>query len=1146
MKANIRFSTRLCTATALCGTLVLTSQAVFAACAPDPSRSGYTVCDGTITGPVNAPAGTYLETGAAISGGTIGVTVEGTARLINLAGGRIEGTQNAVSGNGPNTITNHGEMTSGAAGEAVIDLTADAAATVTVSNSTTGTITHAVAGETAIKSNGGGLEVNNSGIITGGIDAAASSATAVRNGIVLAGWDGSTSATINGDVTFGAGNDRIENRGRINGNILFGEGENRLVNMAEGHINGDIVYGAGAESPGIGGGNRFENRAGGTVTGTVTFGDGQDFFSNAGTFNGELNMGGGADDVTLSGTINGIIRTGIDNDVVVVRDSLTLGAGSKIDAEAGDGDTLIFIDHIGTWDAEQFGGFEKFDKAGSGEVTLTSGWNFLDSIEVRGGSLIVASGEDHRIGATTTTIGNTGTYVVNGVHVGNVFVQEGGMLTGSGRISDVAIEDADVVSAGIVSPGHNGIGTLSLVSDYTQTATGRLDIELGAPGTSDLLEVGGTATLAGTVNFIPLDLADTGSYTFLTYGNRNGAFDTVTGTGLFFTFAVDYRDDHALVNVVRTSQESGEPDPGEQSPVTPGPNTGCTTGSGNTIICLPPVTDVHYFGDSNLTIAVNGMLELDTGSHLLTTSGNDTVITVSTGAGVVNTGFGGSVIMAGDNARLVNAGTIASLNMKMPFDFSVIDIGGPSGGRSTVENRATGVIGTETNPEVRVIAALANSGRVDVNNAGVIHGSIDLSGAEQAYVTNGLYNEQGALDGPATINGDIRLGSGYGELLNRGTINGSIFGGAGRDIITNTEHGTIAGWISTGAGNDLVVLDGALTGVADLGDGDDELDIGAVLNGGADMGDGNDLVTITYVAATAGTSPLTEGTVVDGGAGVDRLEFAGSDYTMDSVQAAGFEALDKSGGGTVTLPGHWDGYTGGATIRGGTLHLTEGASISARMNVLGGNYRLNGSQLADTVIGPEGMLSGTGQIGSQALLGDTIKTSLANSGVVSPGNSIGTLTVWGDYVQDSTGRLDIELGAPGSNDVLDVAGSATLDGAVQFIPIDAGVLGEYTFLRAAGGVNGTFATVNPDKQTAQEGLFFTYAVDYSQPNQVSVNVTRTAANPGNESEPGNQPEPGNSPEPGSEPGETPPPPPPPAAVHFRCAEQPNRQPEGCI
>ena len=71
----------------------------------------------------------------------------------------------------------------------------------------------------------------------------------------------------------------------------------------------------------------------------------------------------------------------------------------------------------------------------------------------------------------------------------------GGALTGSGTIN------ANVTNGGQVIPGGTGAaGMLTINGNYTQTATGSLNIELGgtAAGSSDQLAVSGTASLGGS------------------------------------------------------------------------------------------------------------------------------------------------------------------------------------------------------------------------------------------------------------------------------------------------------------------------------------------------------------------------------------------------------------------------------------------------------------------------------------------------------------------------------------------------------------------------------------------------------------------------------------------------------------------------
>lgn len=85
------------------------------------------------------------------------------------------------------------------------------------------------------------------------------------------------------------------------------------------------------------------------------------------------------------------------------------------------------------------------------------------------------------------------------------------------------------------------------------------------------------------------------------------------------------------------------------------------------------------------------------------------------------------------------------------------------------------------------------------------------------------------------------------------------------------------------------------------------------------------------------------------------------------------------------------------------------------------------------------------------------------SGDLKPGNSIGTLTVNGDYIQDTQGKLIIEIASTTSNDLLAVNGEADLNGILQtswtggYTPALKTKFG--TFLTASGGVSGQFSSL---------------------------------------------------------------------------------------
>ena len=92
-----------------------------------------------------------------------------------------------------------------------------------------------------------------------------------------------------------------------------------------------------------------------------------------------------------------------------------------------------------------------------------------------------------------------------------------------------------------------------------------------------------------------------------------------------------------------------------------------------------------------------------------------------------------------------------------------------------------------------------------------------------------------------------------------------------------------------------------------------------------------------------------------------------------------------------------------------------------------------------------GMLGGTGVIGSTTI----------NGGTLSPGNSIGTLTVQGNLVLTSASAYLVEV-SPTAADRTNVTGTASLAGTVQavFGP-GSSFARTYTILSAAGGLGGT-------------------------------------------------------------------------------------------
>ncbi|MDO4709571.1 MAG: S8 family peptidase, partial [Pseudomonadota bacterium] len=116
----------------------------------------------------------------------------------------------------------------------------------------------------------------------------------------------------------------------------------------------------------------------------------------------------------------------------------------------------------------------------------------------------------------------------------------------------------------------------------------------------------------------------------------------------------------------------------------------------------------------------------------------------------------------------------------------------------------------------------------------------------------------------------------------------------------------------------------------------------------------------------------------------------------------------KDIGGWLRLAGN--NTFAGLTVNSGTLELTGENTFGSDVNLVGGKLLVNGI-LNNAVNVTGGLLAGNGvfkgglSIADQGFLGGTStihgNLNIAKGGTIAPGNSIGTLTVNGDYVQAS-------------------------------------------------------------------------------------------------------------------------------------------------
>ena len=451
-------------------------------------------------------------------------------------------------------------------------------------------------------------------------------------------------------------------------------------------------------------------------------------------------------------------------------------------------------------------------------------------------------------------------------------------------------------------------------------------------------------------------------------------------------------------------------------------------------------------GDAVNTFSAASTLIVDPAGTVELNNFNQTVGTLADGTGgggVVNLA-GATLTIGASNASSVFSGTINGTGGLTKIGTGVFNLKGTNnytgttavnGGALVLDSALIGPVtvnGAEFDINATASVTLGagvtgvamNAGGL-TNNAGNVTVGNNSTGISA--VTNNVINNTGTITGGAT-----------------GSV-GVLLSGAGNTLINETGAtitATTGILLTNPAGTNTIVNRGTITGTGGIAidnstaAGSMNLTNFGTINGAVLFGSAGD--TLTFVTGVP-TFPA------DGGGGSDTLRLVGTrGDTLDITQITNFENLVKLGGGNWTLVGNGF-FTGGTSIQMGQLYV-------------------NGTLNSRVVVMPEGLLGGTGFIGG----------NVTNFGVVNPGtgpgsaNSIGKLTIKGDYMQAKGGTLVIEISGkrPGQYDVLAIDGRAQLDGALRIERVGKSprlkVGDRLAFLTASNGVDGRFSDVrNP-------------------------------------------------------------------------------------
>ena len=555
--------------------------------------------------------------------------------------------------------------------------------------------------------------------------------------------------------------------------------------------------------------------------------------------------------------------------------------------------------------------------------------------------------------------------------------------------------------------------TVSGVGSRFATTSGDLVLGLGSGMGELVLSAGGAVNLAGS-----LILADAGTATgILNIGGGEGqaaaAGGTLTAQALNLgsaTSRINFNHTDPGFTFAGAITGSGALNQRAGTSILTGASTysGVTTVSGGTlqIAAAGKVTGTARLNLTGGQVIVDGTgsqfasagaSAVGTGALTVRNGGSSTFGALSVGDGL---GTNGTINVIGDGSQLTSTG-----------DFSTGRFG-----RATINILSGGKITTA--------AASTLIGGQSATNAQAF---VTISGAGSAWdVTNALNARRGTItiaDGGRMTAGSAVIGA-YLAGLNAPSFAMTVTGTgsrfeAGSLTIANSAASGTTGSLTIAEGGTVAV--GGGTGTLVMGPGTATLNIGA---GG-------------------GVGALQAGLVTTS---------AGSTINFNHFDAGHVFATGISGSGAINhlwgvtnLTGDSSGYTGTATVSGGTLRVNGTfGGVGSIVNVLNG-----------------GRLGGAGTIGGSVNVAD---------GVLMPGNSPGTLTIAGNLNLSGASILNFEFGRSDVvggplNDLIDVGGNLTLDGTLNVAVTPGGSfdVGVYRIMNYGGVLtdNGLSLGVTP-------------------------------------------------------------------------------------
>jgi hypothetical protein len=389
---------------------------------------------------------------------------------------------------------------------------------------------------------------------------------------------------------------------------------------------------------------------------------------------------------------------------------------------------------------------------------------------------------------------------------------------------------------------------------------------------------------------------------------------------------------------------------------------------------------------------------------------------------------------AGVSTFNLNGGTFNFTGNSITLDNFNIGVGhgGGANGSFTLGSGQTLKAGNETIGELGIGAFTQNGGTHTVGgtlvigesgegaytlNAGSLEAGSERIGRGHDTGGTGTFNQSG---GAHTVSGYYRVG---------GTYNQS--GG------TNTARGTLTLGIEHAYYGGTYNLSGS----------------------GSLWAQNEDITTDSHFTQSGGTNTV---------AGTLRVGPIGSYNLSSGSLSAGNETIDIGN----PLGSYWGIYPGTFTQSGGTHTVAGTMTLATDAGGNSGIYNLTGGTLkANTIVAPTDVSYGMRAFnftGGTLSVGQFTGNLFNNGGTLAPGNSPGVTNITGNYTQSALGAYAVQIAglSAGQYDVLNVTGTATLDGLLSVSLLDIGGImpplhaGDYFDILTAEALYGAFSSLS--------------------------------------------------------------------------------------